>query len=759
MIRSIYIVILLLFVFLSGCMENNDTLKSEPYYWNNVKITGGGFVDGIVFHPKAKDLVYARTDMGGAYRKDADSKEWIPLMDWVSYKDANLMGVESIALDPNNADMLYLACGTYTRDDVPNGEILRSTNKGESFERIPVPFKMGGNENGRGNGERMTVDPNNGNIIYLGTRQNGLWKSNDGAKSWDKIDSFPSVKEDVPDSIIAQKKQKQWNWALKGSGIVVVVCDPTSVNENQESKTVYALVSLKGRNNFFVSKNAGITWQPVKGHPTNLYPNHAVLASNGMMYISYGDNPGPWTMNDGAIYKYNTKSGDWNDITPEKSIPNDNSLSLGYSSLAVDPQNPNTIIACTFHRSGSKGGDEIFRSVDGGKTWKGIMATASKYDYTKAPYTKITGIHWLFDIEINPHNPDHAIFTTGYGGHETFNLTANDRKDTVIWEIMATGIEETVPLELLSPPKGPHLISAIGDYGGFFHWDLNKVNPEGNFTNPHFGNTDGIACAESIPEIVVRVGVASYQRPKENCIGYSLDMGKTWQPTKSLPFAQSKHGHIAVSADGLVWIWTPENSLPYRTADNGKTWFPIDNIAKNTKIVADKVNPLYFYGLNIKTGYYYHSYDGGQSFDSTATGISATGSYKKDSRGDQRGGQDRIYATPGIENEMWVPAYDGLYFKNAYVKSFEKIMGVETIHAFGFGKEHPDAKYPSLYLIGTINGIRGIFRSDNQAKTWVKINNEQHQWGLLLHITGDPKKYGRVYIGTHGRGIIYGDPV
>jgi hypothetical protein len=40
----------------------------------------------------------------------------------------------------------------------------------------------------------------------------------------------------------------------------------------------------------------------------------------------------------------------------------------------------------------------------------------------------------------------------------------------------------------------------------------------------------------------------------------------------------------------------------------------------------------------------------------------------------------------------------------------------------------------------------------------VRINDDQHQWGLVLQITGDPKLYGRVYVGAHGRGIFYGDP-
>jgi len=125
--------------------------------------------------------------------------------------------------------------------------------------------------------------------------------------------------------------------------------------------------------------------------------------------------------------------------------------------------------------------------------------------------------------------------------------------------------------------------------------------------------------------------------------------------------------------------------------------------------------------------------------------------------GDDRGSQDRIYTTPGREGALWLAAFNGLYHLGA--KGFDRMLGVEEIHAFGFGKAAPKAKVAALYLVGTVHGQRGFFRSVNNCATWVRINDDQHQWGLALHITGDPKKFGRVYVGNHGRGTFYGNPV
>jgi len=738
----------ILFPLIFSCLLSSAV---ETYKWDNVQIVGGGFVDGIVFHPTEPGLRYCRTDMGGAYRWEESQGKWIPLLDWVSYEDNNLMGVESIAIDPSNPDRVYLSCGTYTAPHIPNGAILRSFDRGLTFERINMPFKMGGNENGRGNGERMMVDPRNSNIIYLGTRNDGLWKSNDAAKTWNRVTSFPDITEIITQD--APNEPLRRNRPNKGCGIVFVVFGSSEPGA-QNTRNIFVGVSLMDRENLFQSTDGGNSWTAVSGQPTQYRPTHGVMSSDGHLYLSYGTNPGPLPMSNGGVWKFNTQTTEWTDITPDRPNP-DKNLGFGYAAVAVDALNPTTVIASAFGRPGQLGGDEIFRSTDGGKTWKAVFAIGTEFDYSKAPYVQRTPIHWMFDIEINPLNPDHAIFTTGFGGFETFNLTNADKNLKTKWSVYTTGIEETVPLELLSPPMGAHLITGVGDYGGFAHWDLDGPSPDGNFDNPHFGNTDGVACAWLKPEIVLRVGVGSGNRGGGD-IGVSTDYTKTWSPVKK-PTPQSRHGHIAVSANGETWVWTPERHKPFLTADKGENWTLIDTLPENTRVIADKVNPGKFYAINLSDGYLYTSADRAKSFSVSPLNL-AKGKVSPESfRGDKRGGQDRIYATPGFENDLWIAAYDGLYHSPEAGQPFGLQPGVSEIHGFGFGKEAPGSHYPALFLIGVINGVRGIFRSDDQARSWVRINDDQHQWGLLLHITGDPKKYGRAYVGTHGRGAIYGD--
>ena len=762
-------IIICFILFLSSNQQAfSQKSDSEPYTWKSVQMVGGGFVDGIVFHPTAKDVCYCRTDMGGAYRRNPSTLIWEPLLDWVSYKDVNLMGVESIALDPSNPNMLFLSLGTYSGERSPDGAILRSNDRGKTFQRTDVPFKMGGNEDGRGNGERMSVDPNNSNILYLGTRHAGLWKSTDCAVTWNKVMNFPDITEKAPANMRDQDSITRWTRMHQGSGIIVTIFDPKSGKAGKGSSIIYVGVSLMNHENLFRSTDAGKTWLPVPKQPVQYRPTHAVLASDGNMYITYGDSPGPSQMTDGGVWKLNTKTDEWTEISPDK--PNPKSRAFGYGAVSVDSHNPDILIVSSFNRYGIEKGEEIFRSIDGGKSWGKIFAGGGTYDYSLAPYVQKTGIHWLFDIEIDPSNPDHAMFTTGYGGHETFNLTDIDKGKPTKWSVMSTGIEETVALELLSPAKGAPLITAIGDYGGFVHWDLDKP-ASGSFDNPRFGNTNGVACAANNPDIIVRVGRATSKNEGGN-IAYSLDGGKSWQSTASTPTTDSSLGYIAVSSDGASWIWAPASARGgngqgnrtsrltpvFFTLDRGISWTECKGIPGNTRVIADPVNSSKFYAISLFDGKLFVSNNKGSDFTEQVLTLQGGLPTRVGGRGDSRGGQDRIYSAPGKEGDLWIAAFDGLYHSTNSGKEFIKLDGVQEIHALGFGKAVSKNNYEAIYLVGVVNGVRGIFRSNDTAKSWVRINDDQHQWGLILQITGDPKLYGRVYVGTHGRGTVYGDP-
>ena len=736
--------------------QDTRNVPEVPYEWSNVPIVGGGFVDGIVFHPTDRNVCFCRTDMGGAYRWDSTSQRWVAIQDYLSMADSNLQGVESIAVDPQDSRSVYLACGTYTGNR--NAAICYSRDGGYSFTRVDVPFTMGGNENGRGNGERMMVDPINGNIIYMGTRMHGLWKSSDRGESWQRVESFPDVTEKIVGN--------DWrSWNNRGSGIITVVYDTQESVTGRGCRHIYVAVSLMERESIFASHDFGETWQAVEGQPTSLRPTHMVQSSDRILYITYADTPGPSQMTDGAVWKYDIKKRKWSDISPIR-IKDGEKAGFGYAAVSVDAQDPRHLIASTHYLDGKHGytSDEMFRSTDSGRSWKPIFRTGYEYDCSKAPYVRIAPLHWMFDIEIDPFNPEHAMFTTGFGGWETFNLSAVERGEKVIWSLLSEGIEETVPLELYAPAEGARLISGVGDYGSFTHRDLTRPAQEGSHANPHFANCNGVSGAWLKQGTIVRVGYP-FHNPTALGISYSEDGGDSWTQCLSVPVDKARNGHIAVSADGENWIWTPDRSNAYLTIDKGASWVQCQGLPQNMRVIADKVNPKRFYGVDAVNEIVYSSEDGGLTFraDTLALTVSQPSrrpqAVARNSRGDSRGGQDRIYSMPGREKDLWIAAYDGLYHSTSLEGyDFKALDKVRTIYAFGYGKEAPGKNYPTLYIIGVVNGKYGFFRSDDIARSWVRINDDAHQYGLVLHICGDMQEYGRVYVGTHGRGIVTGVP-
>lgn len=716
------------------------SVRSESYTFTNVNIGGGGFVSGIIFNPAEKDLCYVRTDVGGAYRWNPRSARWEPLLDWVSQADWNLQGVESLASDPLDPARVYIAAGTYARTG--NGEILRSTDYGKTWLRTPFPSAFGGNEAGRNNGERLAVDPNDDRVLFFGTRHAGLWRSGDYGASWTRVTGFPDVPEPPPPAIPAAGF---FNFMAQPVGVNIVRFDPASGARNSPTPTIYAAVSTLGTS-LFRSVDSGKSWSPVPGEHVGLRPTRAALGTDGTLYVSYGKEPGPNNMTDGAVWKLETATGAWTDVTPEKPSAENR---FGYGSVTVDPRHPETVMAATWsHRHPF---DQIFRSTDGGRTWKTILDN-SVWDHSSAPYTSPMRHHWLADVEIDPFDSDHAIFPTGYGIWVTRDLGQSDLGKPVHWSFDDEGIEETVPLALCSPPKGAHLVSGVGDIDGFVHDDFNVSPPAGAFNGPRFKDTTGMAFASLRPEIFVRCG--NTYTNKQITAAYSLDGARTWklfagEPPGTVGLRWRGAGSIAISADGRTVVWTPIRLKPFLTRDWGATWLPCANGTVGLKVVADTVNPNRFYAYDAGAGVLLVSDDGAATFRPGAAGLPVIKGRWGPAPGD-------LHAVPGEEGVLWIAANRTLYRSTDGGATLAQV-GTARAGTLGFGAAAPGAASPAIFIVGESGGVSGFFRSDDDGATWVRLNDDRHQFGEVRVVEGDPRVYGRIYFSTGGRGIFSGD--
>ena len=740
----------------------------QTYTWRNVQIFGGGFIVGVVFNQTEANLVYTRTDIGGAYRLDNATGRWVPLLDSTSWDDWNLTGVASIASDPVNPNNVYLAVGTYTNEwTTQNGAILRSSDRGATWQRTMLPFKLGGNMPGRGAGERLAVDPNRNSTIYLAAPSgNGLWRSTDSGVTWSRVTSFPN-----PGNYVQDPNDPN-HYLTDNQGVYWVTFDKRTGSPGNTTQTIYAGVADLATS-IYRSTDGGATWSAVPGQPAGFLPHKGVLDNaGGFLYVAYSDKGGPYDGGHGDLWKFNTATGAWTLISPIPSS-NTNDDYFGYSGLSVDRQHPNTIMVTGY--SSWWPDTQIWRSTNGGATWSRIWdwtrypSRSFRYtqDVTASPWLKFPAapicgggrpgaevnpkLGWMTEtLEIDPFNSDRFMYGTGATLYGSTNLTTWDLSTTsqITIRAMAQGIEETAVQDLISPPSGAPLISALGDITGFRHNDVTVV-PTAQM-QPVRGTSVSLDYAELSPSYIVRAANGDTANC-EKSLAVSTDGGTTWAAVASQPSGLTGGGSVAVSATGAGKIvWSPAGVGVFYTTGGGKTWTASTGIPAGARVASDRVNANKFYGF--KAGTFYVSTDGGKTFAAKATGLPLAGPV-------------RFKAVPGREGDIWLAggsetdnAY-GLWHSLDSGTSFTKLANIEEADNIGFGKAATGQTYMALYAAAQVAGVRGIFRSIDAGQTWVRVNDDQHQWGRAgeTALTGDPRIFGRVYIGTNGRGIIYGD--
>jgi hypothetical protein len=471
--------------------------------WRTVPLGGGGYVTGLVSDATG-NAVYCRTDVGGAYRWDAVKGEWKNLTDKIvpvsTPGAADLQSIFGIALDPTNANNVYIAAGKYTYS--ANKGIWASSDAGNTWTQINNTIVMHGNGPYRDIGERLAVDPNNPNVLWCGSIQGGLYKGVKSGSTW-TWSQIPAAS--VPWGTVPSGQDK--------AGVVFVVCDKNGTNT-----ITYAGVwdNVGSTGGVYQSTDGGTTWTKVGGTAFGR-PQRATVAPNGTLYVS-GYLNGVFKMPRGGTF------------TQCAGLPlggPDWPAYRGISAAQDDPTGNTFYVAIS--------GNKLYRSNNGGASfsaqgtnWNSGNKSRKEPDNTPT----LTG-YWFGNTSClltNPTNSNELWVGDFFGVARTQNAQDMGTTNGPMYYMLQKEQEETVVESLKSSPTGPRLMMGVADVGGFRYNDTTKrpYSTFGNtFWNPGGGSTIGLDFSEANNSVWARTWVNG---PHDGGTGaYSVDGGANWR--------------------------------------------------------------------------------------------------------------------------------------------------------------------------------------------------------------------------------------
>jgi xyloglucan-specific exo-beta-1,4-glucanase len=730
--------------------------------WANAKFGGGGYVPGLVFHPTSPDVLYARTDIGGAYRWNAATSTWLPITDGFGAAESFYFGSESMALDPNDDRRVYMSTGLYLSDK-PDGRLYISTDRGDNWTSVNLPFSVGANAQGRAVGERMMVDPNNPAILFYATRTTGLWKSADRGQTWQQLASLATAK-----MTNAQIDASLWRGVV---GMEQVIFDTSTKGTGSATQTIYTAVApdyaaVAGLTfSMYKTTDGGATWTGIATPVTGYHIPHMVRAKDGMMYVAFTQGTGPGASGSARLYKFD--GANW---TLLKSYTSDTAgTGFGMGGLSVSGTGATTRIALGVTNSwGNWEGQPIVQlSDDAGATWRETSALAPHEGQADG------WSGWTDDVEIDPNNPERVLHVHGGGVWETRNASAANPTWT---HTAARGIEETATLELMAPPPGASytLLNSSGDIGMVVHTDLAATPVRG--PKGWFGNSISSDMAWSNSAYIATIGTTTWNHPNVGG-AYSTDAGLTWTAfAANHPDGLAHQGNdssIVVTKPGFM-VWAPNDSVPAYTTNNGASWtytnLPAVPGGRSYRLAADRKNPNRVYAYESGGGWwgpapqFYASTDGGQTF-TVSSAFSAAGARP------EFVSNSSLAVNPNAEGDVWLADGHSIFHSLNGGVSWTKLNVTASIWgshpvtewpevygatAIALGKAPTGSTYSaSVYVVGVMNGVWGVYRSDNGGGSWRRFNDDKHQYGGIGVIAADQNIAGRLYISGNGRGVLY----
>ena len=451
-----------------------------------------------------------------------------------------------------------------------------------------------------------------------------------------------------------------------------------------------------------------------------------------------------------------------------------------------------------------------------------IGTMAFRTEYMKPKYNGNHNlIHWLTDIRVNPFDPNELWFNTGTGVFRSKNLTeeqvvfedwSDGIEETVHLNVYGLPAGEVQVLDIvgdlggfafkdLNTPCDNSFADENGNrYITCINADYSDTNPSCFVVTPR-GNWTGLTKGGLI--LTKDQGKTFRRLPMPFGINDELDDALHFLETPNV-----NSGWVAMSPDckNIVWSIARFIELPVDrvlvSQDGGETFEKISVFDRQGqlktiggfKCFSDRVNNILFYGFGDHFDFYV-SEDGGKTFQeiipringkevdvnvgrsNTDPSLARTKSQAKveweqlsdvDFSIIDTANKTEIRGNAGQEGSFYMALCEMGLWKMQYCKE-EKTLDLvqlskegDIFYRMGLGPVSPETSYfdekKAIYVAAVIDGEYGFYRSTDEGRSFVRINDTNQMFGQPNSIDGDSRVYGRFYVATGSLGLIYGEP-
>jgi photosystem II stability/assembly factor-like uncharacterized protein len=137
---------------------------------------GHGRINFIHVDPIDSNTIYIGAPNGGIWKTTNAGVNWEVLND-----DMGVIGVSTIAIDPLNADIIYIGTGDNDANDSYSIGVMKSLDGGDTWNPAGLVFNTTSMDI-----NNLLLDPANNQVLYVTTNQ-GIYKSLDAGESFDLI--------------------------------------------------------------------------------------------------------------------------------------------------------------------------------------------------------------------------------------------------------------------------------------------------------------------------------------------------------------------------------------------------------------------------------------------------------------------------------------------------------------------------------------------------------------------------------------------